>query len=317
MQVRDLPRPVTAAKADWLAGTTWMGFTPRSPSLSSRNQCTSAVQAQFGRGFVLEYVTAHFGRPNPGFETDPRYVEERERHRSMAGRLVALHRLRWSARRLPEIVGPDEYERLQDMWAQGDRMRWSVAFPIIESYEIVGWPEARRVFGAEAYRRLFAHPIGLLQPLVASEQALLADLPIRRQPALNAWIAIEDEMAAVDRSPLDPAILRALDLDLSGALEGQTEERKGQFRRRAAWLAKRFILKRQRAESLRCDRFGFDPSSEPDCAPLRPRSMFDVHHKDPLAEGVRYTSLEDFALLCPTCHRLEHRLLKIGRSCLA
>jgi 5-methylcytosine-specific restriction protein A len=28
MQIHDLPAPVTAAKADWLPGTHWLGFTP-------------------------------------------------------------------------------------------------------------------------------------------------------------------------------------------------------------------------------------------------------------------------------------------------
>ncbi len=28
MKIRDLPEPITASKSDWLAGTTWIGFTP-------------------------------------------------------------------------------------------------------------------------------------------------------------------------------------------------------------------------------------------------------------------------------------------------
>lgn len=37
-------------------------------------------------------------------------------------------------------------------------------------------------------------------------------------------------------------------------------------------------------------------------------SLFDAHHLFPLYLGPRETSLRDFAVLCPTCHRLAHRL---------
>jgi 5-methylcytosine-specific restriction enzyme A len=39
MQIRDLPAPVTAAKADWLPGTYWLGFTPNNGSGAAREQC--------------------------------------------------------------------------------------------------------------------------------------------------------------------------------------------------------------------------------------------------------------------------------------
>jgi 5-methylcytosine-specific restriction protein A len=39
-------------------------------------------------------------------------------------------------------------------------------------------------------------------------------------------------------------------------------------------------------------------------------SLLEVHHKNPLDEGVRYTTVLDFALPCPTCHRFTHALLR-------
>ncbi len=36
------------------------------------------------------------------------------------------------------------------------------------------------------------------------------------------------------------------------------------------------------------------------------RAMFDVHHLKPLAAGKRKTTLDDLAVLCPTCHRWAH-----------
>lgn len=34
--------------------------------------------------------------------------------------------------------------------------------------------------------------------------------------------------------------------------------------------------------------------------------MFDSHHLDPLACGIRESRIDDFAVLCPTCHRWAH-----------
>jgi hypothetical protein len=35
-------------------------------------------------------------------------------------------------------------------------------------------------------------------------------------------------------------------------------------------------------------------------------SMFDAHHQDPLAAGIRESRIDDLAILCPTCHRWAH-----------
>ena len=34
--------------------------------------------------------------------------------------------------------------------------------------------------------------------------------------------------------------------------------------------------------------------------------QLDVHHKDPIAEGERTTTLDDVLVLCANCHRLAH-----------
>lgn len=38
--------------------------------------------------------------------------------------------------------------------------------------------------------------------------------------------------------------------------------------------------------------------------------LLDVHHKDPIADGVRKTKLDDLMVLCANCHRLEHVRLR-------
>jgi 5-methylcytosine-specific restriction protein A len=158
MRIADLPEPVVTAKSDWLVASHWIGFTPVGTGPDATSRCTSAIARQAAGGYVVEYITQSFGEPNPGSEQDARFLSDREEHRKFAGKLVGVHKLRPTARPLREIVGEEEYECLQDTWAKdGHRNRWSVAFPIIESYAIADDREASRIFGAEAMKRLFAH----------------------------------------------------------------------------------------------------------------------------------------------------------------
>jgi 5-methylcytosine-specific restriction protein A len=316
LKIRDLPAPITASKADWLAATTWIGFSPPSDDLQSRNDCSRTIQRQFGKGYIIEYITEQFSQPNPGFENDPDYLAEREAHKEQAGRFIGVHRLRYSSRPLEAILGADGYKKLQDMWAQGGkRWRWSVAFSIIESYRIVGQPKAKEVLGDAGYRRLFAHSSATLRPLNDDERATLADLDLEPVVAGNAWIAIEDEFQNAEAYPLTPFGMRDMQRDLpDSALEGMTDERRAKVRKRAAWLADRFVILRSKAGTLHCDDCKFDPRSAFPSGGVKPRSLLDVHHKRPIEEGVRYTTVDDFALLCPTCHRIEHARMKLAEK---
>jgi 5-methylcytosine-specific restriction protein A len=311
-RIADLPFPVTAAKADWLVASHWIGFTPLSDAPDAEIRCQNTVAAQFGGGYVLEYITRNFGTPNAGFETDPSYLSERTAHADVAGKLVAVHRLLSTVRPLKTIVGQADFERVQDMWAEdGRRRRWSVAFPVVESYEITSRPYANQVFTTDAMQRLFAHPSATLRPLNDSERAAIADLPIAPRSTINAWIAIEGEIAAAKGSVIDKRIVANIEADLRAtAMEGMTAEQRAKVRLRAAWLAQKFIRQRQKAGKLTCDKCNFDPTHLISGTMVKPRSLLDVHHLHPLDEGIRVTTLADFALLCPTCHRFEHALLK-------
>src|SRR3569623_1804838 len=97
MKIADLPDPVTAAKADWLPGTTWPGFTPQGTGPDARSKCEATVRRQFGTGYVLERVTSSFGAPNERFRGDARVAAEREEHSKVADGLIAVHRLRHSS----------------------------------------------------------------------------------------------------------------------------------------------------------------------------------------------------------------------------
>ena len=310
MQIKDLPKPVTAAKADWLAGTHWLGFTPTDSSGNARERCRAAINGQMNGGYVLEYVTLKFGEPNAGFESSPRYIEDREAHSRVAGRLVAIHRLRPSALPLSQILGEEEFNRLQDMWADGGRRyRWSVAFPIIESYSILGEPFANQIFRADTMQRVFGHPSATLRPLIDDERAQIAELAIEARPTANLWIGIADEFRMAEQSQIPTRIQNLIDHDLSAsAMEGMTQEQKRQVKKRAAWLANDFVKMKIRQGSLVCEDCGFDPRVKIEDKKINPRSLLDVHHKNPIDEGIRLTTILDFCLLCPNCHRFIHAL---------
>jgi 5-methylcytosine-specific restriction protein A len=312
MRIKDLPAPVTAAKADWLPGTHWIGFTPVDGSTNAREKRRAAINAQIDGGYIIEYVTLKFDDPNPGFETNPQYLADKAAHGEVAGKFIAVHRLRPSARSLRTILGDQEFEQLQDMWADGDkRYRWSVAFPIIESYALTPPRTANEVLSREAMARVFAHPSGTLRPLNDDERNQIAELEIKRRPTINAWIGIEDEVRMAEQSQINPDTIKLINGDLSlAALEGMSEEQKAKIRRRAAWLADIFIRKRARAGRLLCDNCGFDPAKKIAATAITARSLLDVHHMNPLEEGVRYTTETDFCLVCPNCHRFMHRLAR-------
>ncbi len=311
MRIKDLAHPITAAKADWLAGTSWLGFTPSDSSGNARERCRAVINSQMGNGYVIEYATLKYGDPNPGFESSPKYIQGQAAHRELAGKLIAVHKLRPSPRPLQEILGEFEYNQLQDMWAEGNRHRWSVAFPIVETYRIITTPFARDILGAEAMQRLFGHPSATLRPLNDDERARIADLEIEPLRAENAWIGIADEIAMAERSQISSQLQNQIDRDLAlSAMEGMTEEQKRKIRKRAAWLAERYARQRTRESRLLCDDCGFDPQSRTLGTGVKPRSILDVHHKNPLDEGVRVTTLSDFCLLCPNCHRFAHALAR-------
>lgn len=310
MKIKDLPAPVNASKGDWLPGTTWIGFTPAGDDLGSRNKCQSTIRRQFGNGYVIEYITEAFQKPNPGFENHPTYLSDREVHRLRAGRFIAVHKLRATSRRLEAIIGDDEYKAIQDMWAQdGKRCRWSVAFPIVQSFQILDERKAKDILGPDHYMRLYAHSSATLRPLNHVEQELIAELEILEVESKNAWIGIEDEIIFAEKSQINQNVENAIGRDLA-ALEGVEDERLVKLKRRAAWIADKFVRARRSNSSLYCDHCAFNPAEIAKDLNVSPRQLLDVHHKNPMFEGIRYTTEADFELLCPNCHRIEHVRLR-------
>src|SRR5262249_46453775 len=197
------------------------------------------------------------------------------------------------------IIGEKQYKRTQDMWAkEGQRWRWAVAFPIVESYIIIDEPKARDVFGEKLYQRLYQHPARILRPLSNAERAVISGLKIRHIEAPNIKFEIRHNEAVSERNRIDQNVAE----DFGRVLEGLTVEQQVKRRSREASLRLEFL--NSRAATMHCDSCEWNPAKQPDLCGLTARSLFDVHHKRPLADGVRDTTLRDLSLLCPRCHRI-------------
>ena len=314
MKIKDLHEPIVASKADWLPGDDWLGFTPQAKGSHAAAKCQSTIQRQSAKGYVLEYVTEGMEKPNSGFESNEKFLSDKKNHEIYKGRLIAVHKLKFTSRPLSQIIGKDENDELQSMWKKATgNDRWSVAFPIIDSYSIDGLPKAKEVFGRDLYNSLYKHPSAILRPLSDKHYEKLMELEISPRPVDNYWIAVADEIKFAEMSDLNSKHLNNFTKHLQyGAREGESEESRKKIVKRAAWLANSFVKYRKKSGILECDDCKFDPSDLFDHQKYNPRSLLDVHHKNPIAEGKRYTHFSDLALLCPTCHRREHVRLRLG-----
>lgn len=312
MKISDLHHPITAAKSDWLAADTWIGFTPSGTGPKAEASCQVSIVGQMGGGYILEYITVSFGKTVPGQKNNPSLNEEKRVHALKKGRLVAVHKLRVVSRPLKDIVGIRDFNNIQDIWdITKKRNRWSVAFPVVESYSILGNPLAKEVFGPLSYKRLFGRQSAGLRILNDDDRNLISDLNIEQRNLSNARIEIEYEFLSANRSDIDSRIIEFLEEDLADmAFEGSNNERRQSIKKRAMWLANKFANYRKSINALFCDNCGFNPTKFAELSHINPRTLLDVHHKNPLSEGERYTSTQDFSLLCPTCHRIEHEILK-------
>jgi len=315
MKASDLPQPIVAAKSNFLPASGRLSFTPSGKGANSKAKLESLVNRQ-SDGYVLEYITQTMETPNAGFENDPKYLKDKKIHQELEGRLVAIHKIQHSSHHLSELIGNEEFQKVQDMWARKKNLgfRWSVSFPIIESYEIIGKPTAKEVLGEEAAWRIFRRQERALRKLNDDDRVAIGGLEIRQLEARNEWIALERDFEIAEKSEVFPEVVPPLDEDLMSALEGMDEEKKSKYRKRAAWLATKFIHDRTKSNNLRCDDCGFDPLCKVNGTRISPRSLLDVHHKNPLYEGKRLTTTADFALLCPTCHRFEHARLRTSND---
>ena len=75
----------------------------------------------------------------------------------------------------------------------------------------------------------------------------------------------------------------------------------------ASKLAKELARNRSKNGKLTCEACASVPEDD-----YRGLDLIEAHHRIPLDRGVRETKLEDFAMLCPCCHRAVHKLIDQG-----
>jgi hypothetical protein len=94
-------------------------------------------------------------------------------------------------------------------------------------------------------------------------------------------------------------------------LEGVPLKKRQLVYSRSAQLVRLFIARRVSDKMLVCDDCSFDPTTRLADLAISPRSLLDVHHKNPRnLLGAQWNTLTDLALLCPICHRLTHARMR-------
>lgn len=78
---------------------------------------------------------------------------------------------------------------------------------------------------------------------------------------------------------------------------------------KVAKMAKELARKQSKTGMIQCETCGKIPEKE-----YKGLDIIEAHHRRPIAEGVRKTKPEDFAMVCPCCHRAIHKLLSNGLS---
>lgn len=117
-------------------------------------------------------------------------------------------------------------------------------------------------------------------------------------------IATAIRSAVATGTPL-PAVPHEVE-DEEAVAEGATLYRLHRVRERSTRLRKKKLDEARAAGPLRCEACGVDPGVH---YGVVADNVFDVHHNVPLATtGEVRVRTKDLAILCPTCHRVIHRL---------
>lgn len=173
-------------------------------------------------------------------------------------------------------------------------VQWPVAVVLSEVFAIIGEPHLVGDLGFEDRRILSRAYDGVIRDDVQIQRLwdALRDRPIERR-----WDAVPPpKFRDPGKVTLRGSKYPTLD---SKSSEGKrvwklalTVERDAQLARYAK------ALNREKNDGeIVCEACRFsDPSG----------SMFDAHHVQPLAAGIRESRVDDLAVLCPTCHRWAH-----------
>lgn len=183
------------------------------------------------------------------------------------------------------VRNPEVYDRLK---------QWPVAVICTEIYAIDGEPELENDLGL-VDKKIILNAFDAVKKY--SERLLQLWNALASTSVIRRW----------DVTPLpgfyDPRQLRKCGSNYP-RLDTRGEECKKIYREvcllerdRKISQAAKAANKARNAGKLTCEACGLQNEKE---------SLFDAHHKEPLSRGERISAVENFAVLCPTCHRWAH-----------
>ena len=168
----------------------------------------------------------------------------------------------------------------------------------------------------DARNAVFRNPAGVARTIAVLRSSETADKASRIQR--EVWAEFHDkpdrlaEAAARIRADLELLEQTPLpEADEDGVYQENTVRMRAHSRReRARGLRDKVIARaRRRHGSLRCEACGCEERTG---LGRIAAAEFEAHHREPLAgsDGVRTTRVGDFAILCASCHRLIHALMR-------
>jgi hypothetical protein len=207
----------------------------------------------------------------------------------LEGRVVNLTRVSTVYGPTEIFVGPDEAKRLG---------QWPVSVALHEVWKFVGTPHLINDLGFADRTILAGVQDGIIRPeAIADLWKALEHWPIEPQPlpALSNFYDSGTPRLVGSRLPMPP---------------GGDKGEEGQRMFKLLAQIERDPILRKEAKRLNVLRHG-QHTCESCLFAHSDSAMFDVHHPNPLAAGVRTTLAEHLIVLCPTCHRRAHRKSKL------
>jgi len=172
--------------------------------------------------------------------------------------------------------------------------QWPVAVVLSEVYAIEGEPRLVEELGFED-RRILANAFDAVRRdglLIGELWKSLSGVEVRRRWDVKPLPGFRDPGKVQMFGSMYPKVSPS-------STEGRRirEESKKLERDRSLARAVKEENRRKNGGVIVCEACEFSDTAS---------ALFDAHHLEPLATGIRESRIDDFAVLCPTCHRWAH-----------
>jgi hypothetical protein len=172
--------------------------------------------------------------------------------------------------------------------------QWPVAVVLSEVYAIEGEPRLIEELGFED-RQILANAFDAVRrddALIGELWKSLSDIAVRRRWEVRPLPGFRDPGKVQMFGSMYPQVAPS-------STEGRRirEESSKLERDRTLARAVKDNNRRKNGGVIVCEACEFSDAES---------ALFDAHHLEPLATGIRESRIDDFAVLCPTCHRWAH-----------